>query len=380
MDDVPRKIKYLFYYLKTGGGHLAPAKAVSKYILAKQENADVELVDGFENAPRWLKAVIEDGYRNLQSKAQLIYEIIYAFNKIPFSSNLTCSIISSLTYKILERKILSEKPNKIVIFHFFLLKPIYKIVQNNNLDIKVITVVTDPYTPHPIWFLQKKQNFIVFSGILREKILKMNINPASIEVFPFILDERFGKKVNQEEVQSLKQKYGYKENRKIILIIGGADGLVKADQIVRELLGKISDHYIAIVCGKNEELYKICLRIQKHSNYPYLKIYKLIDFVPDMLNMADVIITKCGASTFMEILLSKKVPVVTNYIWEQEKGNMEYLRDNGLGIYEKRIRKIAEVVNELISDENYYNSFIKKIENKNLENGTEKVAEYVVNF
>jgi len=323
---------------------------------------------------------IEDGYRNLQSKAQMLYEIIYAFNKIPFFSYLTCSIVSRSTISPLEYKILSEKPEKIVVFHFFLLKPIYKIVEKHKLKCRIITVVTDPYTPHPIWFLRKKQNFVVFSEKLKKKIDAMNLEPESIEVFPFILDEKFDKPMNEIEISSLKQKMGFDKSRKVVLIIGGADGLVKGEVILKKLLAKIKDHYIVMVCGKNEELYKLAVKIQKSGNYPYLKLFRLIDFVNDMLNISDVVITKCGASTFMEILLTRKVPVVTNYIWEQEKGNMEYLRDNGLGIYEKRLRKISDVVNELITNDQYYSTFVKKIINQDLKNGTAKVADYIYNI
>ncbi|NLT50965.1 MAG: glycosyltransferase [Ignavibacteria bacterium] len=374
------KEKYLFFYLKTGGGHLAPARSVSQYLNAKKNNVEVELVDGFENVGNWLKAIIEDGYRNLQSKAQLIYEIIYAFNKIPLFSNLTCSIISFYSITSIERIILSRKPQKVVIFHFFLLKPVRKIIQKHKLDCKIITVVTDPYTPHPIWFLIKNQNFIVFSEELKTKIVKRRIAPQSISVFPFILDEKFGKPASSEEINKIKQNLGFEEKRKIILIIGGADGLVKADQIIKKMVQKMNQHYIVIVCGKNEELYNKAEKIKGQTGYQFLKVYKLIDFVPDMLNISDVVITKCGASTFMEILLSKKVPVVTNYLWEQEKGNMEYLRDNGLGIYETNIEKISEVVCRFISDEKYYAEFINRIENQKLRNGTEEVSEYIYNF
>jgi len=199
-------------------------------------------------------------------------------------------------------------------------------------------------------------------------------------VFPFILDEKFGKPASSDEINKIKTNLGFEENRKIILIIGGADGLVKADQIIKKMLQKMNQHYIVIVCGKNEELYNKAEKIKKQTSYKFLKVYRLIDFVSDMLNISDVIITKCGASTFMEILLSKKVPVVINYLWEQEKGNMEYLRNNGLGVYETNINKISEVVCRLISDEKYYAEFLTRITNQKLRNGTKEVSEYIYNF
>ena len=61
--------KYLFIYLKTGGGHLAPARAVSEYFKKGERNPEIMLVDGFAKSGRLVKMVIEDGYRVLQDKA-----------------------------------------------------------------------------------------------------------------------------------------------------------------------------------------------------------------------------------------------------------------------------------------------------------------------
>jgi len=45
-----------------------------------------------------------------------------------------------------------------------------------------------------------------------------------------------------------------------------------------------------------------------------------VDFVYDLLNATDILLTKCGASTIMEILMYEKIPVIIDYLWEQELG------------------------------------------------------------
>ena len=55
--------KYLFFYLKTGGGHLAPAKAVAEKIRSKRKsNTEILLVDGLSESKSFVKKIIEDGY------------------------------------------------------------------------------------------------------------------------------------------------------------------------------------------------------------------------------------------------------------------------------------------------------------------------------
>jgi UDP-N-acetylglucosamine:LPS N-acetylglucosamine transferase len=45
--------KYLFLYLKTGGGHLAPAKAVAEEIRSRRKSdPEILLVDGLSESTR----------------------------------------------------------------------------------------------------------------------------------------------------------------------------------------------------------------------------------------------------------------------------------------------------------------------------------------
>ena len=90
-----KKKKYLFIYLKTGGGHLAPAKAIAQYLdKSAKDDVEIKLVDGFANAGWFVKFVIEDGYRILQNKAKWLYELIYAIHKIKFVSEISGFLVS----------------------------------------------------------------------------------------------------------------------------------------------------------------------------------------------------------------------------------------------------------------------------------------------
>jgi UDP-N-acetylglucosamine:LPS N-acetylglucosamine transferase len=132
---------------------------------------------------------------------------------------------------------------------------------------------------------------------------------------------------------------------------------------------------IAIVCGRNRVLYADALELQRR--YPSLKVFAFVDFVFELLNAADIVITKCGASTIMEILMMKKIPVIIDYIWEQELGNMEFVRDNDLGIFERDIGKLPQIVQNLVTDENQYQRFRENIGKMELRSGTREVAEYL---
>lgn len=368
--------KYLFLYLKTGGGHLAPAKAVARYLKQIDSNTEIILADAFENSGWLVRFVVEEGYRFLQRKAKWIYEVIYAVNKFSLFSESSAKLVSDRVEKQITNLIINEKPTKIVIFHFFLIKPVYKILKKHNLNLPVITVVTDPYIAHPLWFLNEEQNFILFSEQLKKHCLKKGISENNINVFPFILDEKFSQKPSPNHIEGFRKKNGFNSG-KILLILGGGDGIPKGKRLLESILHKDNNFEVAIICGKNKKLFDQAQKIKADNNYDHFKVFGYVDFVYELINISDVVITKCGASTFMEILISEKVPVVNSYIWEQEKGNVDFIVDNSLGIYETNIKKLNEVVNRLFDEPEYLNYFKNNIKSLKLEIGTKRVGDYI---
>jgi 1,2-diacylglycerol 3-beta-galactosyltransferase len=370
---------FLFLYLKTGGGHLAPARSVANYIKAKHgDHISPTLYDGFTGVNKLVKYTIEDGYRKSQSSAVWTFEVLYAINKIKWIAKLTSIIITFFVQPHLEKYILEARPGKIVIFHFFLIRPVMTILKKHNLNIPVITVVTDPFTAHPIWFLDKTPKFIVFSEQLKQHCIKLGIPQKAVSVFPFILDEKFTRPLSTVVAHSLKRNLGFLPDKRIILILGGGDGIPKGKKILKKFMKNNPEVYVAIVCGKNLELYKKAWALKARYDFENLRIYGYVDFIYELINVSDVVITKCGASTFMEILLSGKIPIINNYIWEQEKGNMEFVRDNNLGIYEKDISQLPGKTFELIRDPEVCNYYKNNIKNLSLKNGTPSVSEFIV--
>ena len=372
-----QKEKYFLLYLKTGGGHLAPASSIAHYLSAAYgESIEPVLVDGLVNANSIVRYIIEDGYRFLQARSKLYYEFLYATNKFSLIRHCNATMSGFFMKPYLKKRIAEERPTKIVIFHFFLIAPVLDILNELRYDIPVITVVTDPFTAHPLWFQREQERYIVFSERLKEDCIKNQKIPASkLRVFPFILDKKFSKSLSSAEIMNVKQKYGFAPEKKVVLIIGGGDGIPHGKSILQQLLHASLDVEIAIVCGKNKDLYADALKLQLH--YPTLKVFAFVDFVYELLNASDIVVTKCGASTIMEILIMKKIPIINDYLWEQELGNMEFVRDNELGIFERDIAKLPTLLQELISGKEQYQQYLKNIEQMNVRSGTEEVGEFL---
>jgi len=343
------------------------------------ETVEPVLVDGLSEARSFARYIIEDGYRILQAQAQWYYEFLYATNKFPPIGYLNVALAKFFIKPYLKKRILEERPSAIVLFHFFLIAPAYEILRELTLDIPVVTVVTDPYTAHPLWFQNARQRYIVFSEQLKEYcIAKRRIHPDRVNLFPFIVDEKFSSPLPPEKIAAVKERFGFDGEKKTVLIIGGGDGIPNGKRILEKLLTASLPVEIAIVCGKNKQLYADAADLQRR--FPALKVFAFVDFVYDLLNASDIVITKCGASTIMEILMMRKIPIINDYLWEQELGNMEFVRDNRLGIYERDIARLPGIVNDLIFNNALYRLYRDNIDALTLRNGTREVSEFLVSL
>ena len=373
------KKKYLLLYLNSGGGHLAPAKSIANCIDNLSEHSiEPVLIDGFEKANKTIQYLVEDGYRKLQSGGKWFYTFLYAIYHIPIITFINDLVLASSITPNLEKRILEENPGKIIIFHFFLIRPVYRIIKKNRLNIQVFTIVTDPFTAHPFWFINKRQHFILFSERLKKHALKIKVLEANLHVFPFILDEKFSIPIPAENILSLKKQYGFDPKKKMVLIFGGGDGIPNGKKILELLLNPHIDLNIGIVSGKDEELFNDAMELKKRYEFPNIQVFGYVDFIYDLLNISDFVITKAGASATMEILHLKKIPIIIDYIWGQEKGNMEYIRDNNMGIFERDITKIPSILNELLNNKEKQQSFISNIESEELKIGTEEVTKFIL--
>lgn len=373
------KQKIQFYYLKTGNGHLAPAKAIANNMQQNHSGSvATELIDGLEGSNRLVKYIIEDGYRNSVNNATWVFETLYALHKIPLVSRIAAAIVCWFTVGYIEQKILKSRPEKIVILHFFLIKPVMRVIKKHGLATQVVTVVTDPFTAHPIWFMHKQPRFVVFSEELRKTAVDRGIASENVAVFPFILDDKFASRFSDDQKTAAKRMLGYDQDKKLILVIGGGEGIPKGAAIAESIRLLNADVEVAFVCGRNTSLQEKVERVKQKYRLTNLRVYGYVDYVHTLLNISDVVVTKCGASTFMEILMAQKIPVISNYIWEQEKGNMEYVRNNRMGVYENRVHKLPQLLDQLLLNGPLYSRFVQNIHQQNIRSGTAEVSRYIL--
>jgi UDP-N-acetylglucosamine:LPS N-acetylglucosamine transferase len=377
--------KILFLYLRTGGGHLSCAKTLSGCISKKYgAKAECVLVDVIKES-KFGQYILEDGYRISQDGLIAISNTAYALNLIKGVAKTTVTMFTGLSKSYLKKVFLKEKPDKVVVLHALIIHPAEMALEELGMKIPVIVTITDPYTVHPLWLTGKKTHYIVCSDTARRTLTKKGIPKKSITQFPYFVNEKYCNKLSQTQVLEVKKRLGFSPNKKLILVMGGGDGMPKGDTLMKGLVKYIKKHAldvdIAMVCGNNLRLKKYCtILARKNSKSINMKVYGFIDFVYNLVNASDFVITKAGPATLTEILLLGKIPIINSYIWGQEKGNVAFVVKNKLGFYRVNNSKIPPLIYELMTNDKMRQKISQNIIDLKLKNGTSQMSEFIYKY
>lgn len=283
--------------------------------------------------------------------------------------------MSFFTKSYIRKLIATQKPTKIVVFHFFLIRPVRQALKELWLSIPVVNIVTDPFTGTRTWFTEKDIRHVVYSERMKKYAMNLWVPEKNIQVFPPIIHERFTTPFPAEKKSEIKKSFNIPLNKKVILLLWSWDGLPKWAQILKQLSKLHIDAQVLIVCWRDKRLFIQAQKIKSANQDFALQAFEFIDFVQDLLNISDIVITKWGPATIFEILLCGKIPLIHTYMREQEKGNVEYVVENKVGKYEKNIKKLTHIVKDMLDGD--LSSYQDAIQNLDLEIWNQGIAEYI---
>ena len=376
------KQKIAFLYLNTGGGHVAPARALAREL--EQNYADgceVSLVNGFTDDMKISRFFFETGYRLTSNYFEPGYVLFYRATEIPLCIMIGNSIMPVSGLAHLRRVFRENGITKVVCLHEVLIGVARRAIDQIDPSIPLITLVTDPYTAHAIWFHQKNMELVVFSEKLRrEAIQKYGFSPDRVYAFSFILSKTYEHPYTPARISEARRTHGIPDGKKVILIAGGGEGLKGAEHIVAEFLRRKRQETLVVVCGKNRLLKFLVNSLVQRSGASNVMVYGFVTFMPDLLNIADCVITKGGASTVMEVLSVGKPVIFSTFIRGQELGNVLFAVHGGAGWYIRKPAAILDKAQQVCENPALAERIGANIAKLGIRNGTSDLARFIYDF
>ncbi len=344
------------------GGHIYPAVAIAQEIQLQYPNADILFVGAKDKME--MEKVPKAGYKieglwisGLQRKVTI--------SNLLFPIKLISSIITS--HKIIN----TFKPDIAIGVGGFASGPLlYAAAQR-----KIPTMIHEQnsYAGITNKWLSKKANKICVAYDGMEKFFEQNKivktgNPIRTDILDLSNKKEKG-----------YQHFNFDKDKKTILIIGGSLGARTINNSIKKDIHKIDQNQIQVLwqTGKNyfEEL--------KSLNCEAIKV---TDFIYEMdlaYSIADVVISRAGASSISEIAVAKKPAILVpspNVSEDHQTKNALALVNKQAAILVKDSdseEQLVDRVLELINNESLQNNLIKNLDPFAIRDSRKRILEVV---
>ena len=366
--------KFLFFYLNTGAGHISAAKVLAAAMKEQEPDVEIKMLNGF-CSHKLGHFIFEKGYNYSTNYFKGAFPIVYDLGRYEWLQSGLKHILGPETRPYLRRIIRKEHPTDIVCFHFAVTPFLKDVLKNIPWKVNLTVIVTDPFTvPYP-WFYEKDVNYMVYSDEAKAiAVNECHVPEKNVQVIPFLMNSKFRASITEEEKTALRIKHGFAPDKKIVLLVGGGEGLPGATEIVNNCILHKAKFAVAVICGRDKVKKKNLSLLRLANPHIDLHIFGFVDFMDELVKICDCAVIKAGPATLMEVLACRKPVIICKYIHNQELGNMHFAVRHRVGYFIHKPRAIYRKINELLNDSTFDEKMKHRFDSVVLDTDASKVA------
>lgn len=340
--------KILIFYGSYGGGHLSAAKSIKQYLEKTYDDVQLEMVDCIEYINKFLNKVSTGAYKQMAKNAPWMWELVYNHSKDGALARIT-----NTSNKLMSRKLnslLQEfEPDLVISTHPFGNQMCAILKRRGKIRCKIATTLTD-FKLHNQWLYLSEyiDYFFVSNDKMKEAMIEKNITEEKIFVTGIPVSNRFLGEFDQEKTY---KEFELSPNRHTVLFFAGGEYGLGRDttyMTLKALIRLFKDVQVVAIAGRNKRMQrKFSKLIEDTKSEDRIKLLSFTDKVPELMNIADIVITKPGGLTITESLVSNLPIIIINPIPGQEEENAEFLVNHGAAIWIQKSDNIARKLKTL---------------------------------
>lgn len=336
--------KILLMYISKVSGHRQASMAMSKSIKKCLPDAEVMSINGFGYNYPILEKVVNAAYMTMIRHTPKVWDYLYDNPKIVKRSANLRRFLNKSSHKKLEKLFKEFPADTVVCSQAFPCCMVADYKTTHQLSFKIIGVLTD-FAPHSYWINEGVDYYVVPSEDTKERFIKKGVPAEKICVFGIPIRYKFAEALDQKKV---REDLGLDTHTPTVLVMGGGQGLGAMKSAVKELLKSDQPLQLIVVTGSNQKLYQWLIKKSKQKNAKKILAYDYANHIDELMEAADLIVTKPGGMTTAECLAKGLPMVIITPLPGQESRNTDYLLEKGIAIHVHDIKDLAEEVSLLL--------------------------------
>ncbi|HEY1881444.1 MAG TPA: glycosyltransferase [Candidatus Cybelea sp.] len=315
----------------TGGGHRSAANAI---VAALEE----------PSAPNAFETRIEDvaahcafpltqlglGYSMALRYAPPVYGALYYATNGRRRYRALVRFCEPLYRERLRDLFISYQPDVIISVHPLLNHAALRARDDARMQhVPVITVITDLGKVHESWLVPNADAVVVPAREVYQRALSRGVPTSRLHLLGHPIHPKFDDVTGSKE--NLRAALGLSPDLPVVMLMAGGEGGGKLLSTALALARAKLPIELVVVCGRNEPLEQK-LRDVAPSLPTRMHVLGFTDKIPEYFRAVDLLVTKAGPGTLAEANAAQLPIIVYDYVPGQERGNVDFVRHNGLGL------------------------------------------------
>lgn len=343
--------RILIFFSDTGGGHRAAANALrDAFHHAFPDQFEITFVDGFKECAPFPFNHIPDTYFPLTAYTPWLWGALFHSSNSRASVPLSARFDDMILRRGCAKAIRQHDPDLVISVHPLINRAACNAFKAYKPDAPFVTVVTDLFDAHGLWFSAASDLVVVPTPGAYERALKWKFPREKLRIIGQPISLKFALSDARESVQALRQRLNLLQDVFTILLVGGGEGMGPLRSIARALNRSHLPVQVVLIAGRNETLYK---QLRKLPWEIPSSIQKFVTNMPDWMRASDLVITKAGPGTIMETLAAGKPMILSGYLRGQEEGNVKFVQESGVGVLRKTPAAIVKQLRAWLDGEHH---------------------------
>ncbi|MGB8265251.1 MAG: glycosyltransferase [Candidatus Velthaea sp.] len=342
--------RVLFLISDTGGGHRSGAQAIG----AALDEIDAETrfewrIDDIATHCTFPLSQLGPAYSAALRYAPPIYGALYHATNGRRRYRTIVRFCEPLYRERLRDSFLLYRPDVIVSVHPLLNHAALRARSDAGMTkVPLITVITDLGRVHEGWLLPEADMTVVPAREVYQRAIERGVPPERLRLLGHPVHPKF-EDVTETKAEIRKQ-LGLPLDRPVALLMAGGEGGGKLLPTTLALAKSRLPFHLVVVTGRNAALKTKLEELAPGLPTP-MTVLGFRNDVPSLMKASDLLVTKAGPGAIAEASIAEVPVVVYDFVPGQERGNLDYVRSNRIGVVALTAAEVVQSVRRIVHNQ-----------------------------
>jgi processive 1,2-diacylglycerol beta-glucosyltransferase len=330
--------------LSVGTGHVRAAEVLQRALCDCIDPIEVRLLDVLKVAPSWFLMLYVHPYWWLLRRAPSLWRRLFERRQRKLHRATAPHWVFRRGCREVLEQLKAYAPHLVIANEIAAVEIAALGKREGWFHAPILAVQTD-FQTEPPWVQAEVDVYCVGSEEARSQLVNWGTSPNRILVCGIPVDPVFGTPFDKTE---LLRALGLNGQRHVVLVMGGGMGPAPLDAIVESLELCGFPLQVLVVAGQDRTLRQALEQLRRKVTLD-LQVFGWTETVPQLMAVADLLITKPGGLTTAEALSAGLPMIVTHPIPGPEERHVRYLAQQGVAVQAKTLDEIPQLVTRMLS-------------------------------